>query len=173
MNETARKMSRRQPVRFTELDDEADALEEIPDLRLESQPELVMEREECSRLVRKIVAELPEQQHLILGMHYCNAWQLSSCPVERHKNTVVQYYILYMHFALSYRDALYPVIRSGGIVHRKSAVAVKQQPRTTHPALRRKAGCVAFPEGEDLRYLFRYLTASVAAIAPSAAAVTS
>ena len=70
VNETARVMGRRMPVTFTDLSDEDGELPEIPDLRLEAQPELVMDQQETSRLVREIMADLPEQQRLIVGMHY-------------------------------------------------------------------------------------------------------
>ena len=71
VNETARVMGRRTPVNFSELSsEEEDDMPEIPDLRLEAQPELVIDQQETSRLVREIMADLPEQQRLIVGMHY-------------------------------------------------------------------------------------------------------
>ena len=63
VNETARVMGRRTPVNFSELSsEEEDDMPEIPDLRLEAQPELVIDQQETSRLVREIMADLPEQQ---------------------------------------------------------------------------------------------------------------
>ena len=71
VNETTRRMSRRMPVSFSELSgEEEDDVAEIPDLRPESQPELVIDQQETSRLVREIMADLPEQQRLIVGMRY-------------------------------------------------------------------------------------------------------
>ena len=72
VNETARQMSKRLPTTFTELsgDGEDDAMPELPDLNPDNQPELVLDRQETSRLVREILAELPEQQQLVIGMHY-------------------------------------------------------------------------------------------------------
>ena len=70
LNETAREMARSRNLSFTELCDEEGELPEIPDLRLESQPEMKLDRQETSRLVREILDELPEQQQVIVGMHY-------------------------------------------------------------------------------------------------------
>ncbi len=72
VNEAATQMKRRQPVLFTDLNGEdGEAREpEIPDLSIGSQPELALDRKESSRLVREILADLPEQQQLVLGMHY-------------------------------------------------------------------------------------------------------
>ena len=72
VNETARRMSRPQPLRFSELSGEADEQfqPELPDLSVERQPELALDRKENARLVREILGALPEQQQLILGMRY-------------------------------------------------------------------------------------------------------
>lgn len=71
VNETARRMARRTPVSFAELGgEEDDEMPEIPDLRPESQPELAIDQQETSRLVQEIMAELPEQQRIIVGMRY-------------------------------------------------------------------------------------------------------
>lgn len=71
VNETARRMARRTPVSFAELSgEEDDEMPEIPDLRPESQPELAIDQQETTRLVREIMAELPEQQRIIVGMRY-------------------------------------------------------------------------------------------------------
>ena len=71
VNVTATQMSRRLPMNFSELaGDEEESEPEIPDLRAESQPELALDRKESSRLVQEILAGLPEQQQMILGMHY-------------------------------------------------------------------------------------------------------
>ena len=71
VNETARRMARRTPVSFAELSgEEDDEMPEIPDLRPESQPELAIDQQETSRLVQEIMAELPEQQRIIVGMRY-------------------------------------------------------------------------------------------------------
>ena len=71
VNETAHQMSKRLPVTFTELgDEEDDSQPELPDLNPDVQPELALDRQETSRLVREILAELPEQQQLIVGMRY-------------------------------------------------------------------------------------------------------
>ena len=72
VNETARQMSKRLPTTFTELagDEEDEIQPELPDPDPEVQPELALDRQETSRLVREILAELPEQQQLIVGMRY-------------------------------------------------------------------------------------------------------
>ncbi|MBO4419126.1 MAG: sigma-70 family RNA polymerase sigma factor [Oscillospiraceae bacterium] len=71
VNETASRMSKRLPVTFTELGDgEDETMPELPDLNPDVQPELALDRQETSRLVREILAELPEQQQLIVGMRY-------------------------------------------------------------------------------------------------------
>ena len=72
VNETARQMSKRLPTTFTELssDEDDDAMPELPDLNPDNQPELALDRQETSRLVKEILAELPEQQQLVIGMRY-------------------------------------------------------------------------------------------------------
>ena len=72
VNETARQMAKRLPVNFSELggEDGEDWEPEIPDLNLDSQPEPALDRKETARLVREILAELPEGQQMILGMRY-------------------------------------------------------------------------------------------------------
>ena len=71
VNEAVRQVGRRQPVSFTELGDGADeAWPELPDPDPTVQPELALDRQETARLVREILAELPEQQQLIVGMRY-------------------------------------------------------------------------------------------------------
>ena len=71
VNEAVRQVARRQPASFTELGDGADeAGLELPDPDPTVQPELALDRKETSRLVQKILAELPEQQQLVVGMRY-------------------------------------------------------------------------------------------------------
>lgn len=72
VNVTATKMARRQPLSFSELagGDEEDREAEIPDLRIDSQPELALDRKESARLVREILSSLPEAQQMIVGMYY-------------------------------------------------------------------------------------------------------
>ena len=74
VNEAARQTAKRLPLSFSDLaggdEGEEDREPVIPDLRIESQPELALDRKETSRLVREILAGLPEQQQLIVGMHY-------------------------------------------------------------------------------------------------------
>ena len=67
---TAKKLKERQPLTFTDLADEEGELPELPDLSADTQPELALDRKETARLVREILAGLPEQQQLILGMRY-------------------------------------------------------------------------------------------------------
>ena len=67
---TAKKMNQRQLLTFTELADADDELPELPDLSPDAQPELALDRKETSRLVREILAGLPEEQQLIVGMRY-------------------------------------------------------------------------------------------------------
>ena len=70
VNVTASRMRKRLPIPFTELGSEDDEQFDQPDLRIDTQPELALDRQETSRLVREILAALPEEQHLILGMRY-------------------------------------------------------------------------------------------------------
>ena len=71
VNETARQMSKRAPLPFTELENgEEESLPELPDMNAEHQPELALDRQETSRLVREILSELTEQQQLVVGMRY-------------------------------------------------------------------------------------------------------
>ena len=71
VNETARQMSKRAPLPFTELESgEEESLPELPDMNTEHQPELALDRQETSRLVREILSELTEQQQLVVGMRY-------------------------------------------------------------------------------------------------------
>ena len=70
VNVTADKMSKKLPLTFTELSGEETEPPELPDLDPEVQPELALDRKESSRLVREILAGLPEEQHLILGLRY-------------------------------------------------------------------------------------------------------
>ena len=71
VNETARQMSKRAPLPFTELENgEEESLPELPDMNEEHQPELALDRQETSRLVREILSELTEQQQLVVGMRY-------------------------------------------------------------------------------------------------------
>ena len=70
VNVTADRMSKKLPLTFTELSGEETEPPELPDLDPEVQPELALDRKESSRLVREILAGLPEEQHLILGLRY-------------------------------------------------------------------------------------------------------
>ena len=71
VNEAARALEKRVPLTFTELEaGEEEPEPEIPDLRVEGQPELALDRKETARLVRELLASLPEQQQLVLGMRY-------------------------------------------------------------------------------------------------------
>lgn len=70
VNVTATKMAKRVPLTFTELSDEDSEMPELPDERVEIQPELALDQKETSRLVHEIMAGLPEQQLMILGMRY-------------------------------------------------------------------------------------------------------
>ena len=69
-NVTAKRMSKRIPIPFSELSDEDEAQMELPDLSIDTQPELSLDRKETSRLVQEILSELPEEQQMILGMRY-------------------------------------------------------------------------------------------------------
>ena len=71
VNVTASKMRQRLPVNFTDLGGEEDeAIPELPDLNEAHQPELALDRQETSRLVREILSTLTEAQQLIVGMRY-------------------------------------------------------------------------------------------------------
>ncbi len=72
VNVTATQMAQKRTLTFTDLagDEDEGAVPDIPDLNTDNQPELALDRQETSRLVREILAELPEAQQMILGMHY-------------------------------------------------------------------------------------------------------
>ena len=70
VNVVAAQMNKRLPLSFSELGDEDDFIPELPDPCIDNQPELSLDRQETSRLVQEILATLPEEQHLILGMRY-------------------------------------------------------------------------------------------------------
>ena len=72
VNVTATQMAQKRTLTFTDLagDEDEGAVPDIPDLNMDNQPELALDRQETSRLVREILAELPEAQQMILGMHY-------------------------------------------------------------------------------------------------------
>jgi RNA polymerase sigma factor (sigma-70 family) len=71
VNVTATEMAKKLPMTFTDLSgDEEDRPLELPDLSTDAQPELALDRKETSRLVREILSDLPQEQQLIVGMHY-------------------------------------------------------------------------------------------------------
>ena len=71
VNVAATKLAERQPLTFTDLIWDGDEGEpDPPDPSPDVQPELALDRKETSRLVREILEELPEEQQLIVGMHY-------------------------------------------------------------------------------------------------------
>ena len=70
VNVTATRMAQRLPMTFTDLGGEDGELPDPMDLRPETQPELSLDRKESARLVQEILAKLPEEQQLILGMRY-------------------------------------------------------------------------------------------------------
>ena len=72
VNGTVSHMRKQRALTFTELaaDEDDDATPELPDLNVENQPELSLDRKETSRLVQEILSKLPEEQQLIVGMHY-------------------------------------------------------------------------------------------------------
>lgn len=70
VNVTATQMSKRLPTPFSSLSGEDSEQPELPDLSVDTQPELALDKKETSRLVQEILAELSEEQHLIIGMRY-------------------------------------------------------------------------------------------------------
>ena len=70
-NTAATALAKKRPLTFTDLAvDEDEGEPELPDLSPENHPELALDRKETSRLVQEILAELPEEQQLIVGMRY-------------------------------------------------------------------------------------------------------
>lgn len=69
-NVTAKRMRKRLPITFSELTDADEVQMDQPDLRIDTQPELSLDRKETSRLVQEILSKLPEEQQMILGMRY-------------------------------------------------------------------------------------------------------
>lgn len=70
VNVTATQMSKRLPTPFSSLSGEDGEQPELPDLSVDTQPELALDKKETSRLVQEILAELSEEQQLIIGMRY-------------------------------------------------------------------------------------------------------
>lgn len=70
VNVTATQMSKRLPTPFSSLSGEDSEQPELPDLSVDTQPELALDKKETSRLVQEILAQLSEEQHLIIGMRY-------------------------------------------------------------------------------------------------------
>ena len=70
VNVTAREMARKQPLTFTDLEEADGDPYVIPETRPDFQPELQMDRQETSRLIREILAKLSPEQRLVMGMFY-------------------------------------------------------------------------------------------------------
>ena len=63
-------LRKKQPLTFTDLEDDDGNFPVIPETRVDFQPELSLDRQESARLVREILATLSPEQQLVLGMFY-------------------------------------------------------------------------------------------------------
>jgi RNA polymerase sigma factor (sigma-70 family) len=71
VNAAAAALTQRVPMTFTDLAGEEDEREpEIPDLSVDAQPELALDRKETARLVRELLSSLPPEQQAVMGMRY-------------------------------------------------------------------------------------------------------
>ena len=61
---------RRKPVLFSELPGEDGQVPELPDDRLDTMPEEVLDRQETSRLISQILSGLSDQQRMAITMYY-------------------------------------------------------------------------------------------------------
>ena len=69
VNEAKNQLKKKKALCFSELGDEEKPFD-LPDDRVELQPEEVLSQKEAQRLVREIVDGLPPEQHLVVGLYY-------------------------------------------------------------------------------------------------------
>ena len=88
-------LKKKKPLFFTEIDstEEADGIsfeEAIEDERKENHPEIVIDENEVSRLVKIILDQLPEDQRLVIGMYYYEEISVKdiATALEVSENTV-------------------------------------------------------------------------------------
>ena len=87
VNTATNALNKRAPLNFTDLsdlDDEEGWGAELPDLREDAQPELVLDRKETSRLVREILNKLPQEQQMIVGMYYSEEMPIKDIAETLH-----------------------------------------------------------------------------------------
>ena len=82
VNEARGQLRKKTPVLFSELDAEEGEEPEIPDVSVETSPELALDRKETGRLVREILDDLSDGQRLLVGMYYYEQIPLSSISEE-------------------------------------------------------------------------------------------
>ena len=74
VNEVKQQLRQKQPLLFSELSDEEDALPPEP---VSSQtPEYVLERKEQAALVQQLLSELPDGQRTVLILYYCEQYSV-------------------------------------------------------------------------------------------------
>lgn len=84
VHEVTSTMRKRLPLSFSDLGDEDDGAPDWVDPSTDTQPELSLDRKETSRLVREILADLPEEQHLVVGMRYYEDLSISEIAELLH-----------------------------------------------------------------------------------------
>ena len=89
VNGTVSHMRKQHSLSFTELasGEDDDATPELPDLNVDNQPELSLDRKETSRLMQEILSKLPEAQQLIVGMHYYDELSVKEIADSLHLST--------------------------------------------------------------------------------------
>ena len=70
VNESRMQLRKKTPVLFSELASEDGEEPDIPDVSVETSPELALDRKETGRLVREILDGLTDGQRLLVGMYY-------------------------------------------------------------------------------------------------------
>ena len=88
-------LKKKKPLFFTEMDstEETDGIsfeEAIEDERKENHPEIVIDENEVSRIVKIILDQLPEDQRLVIGMYYYEEISVKdiATALEVSENTV-------------------------------------------------------------------------------------
>ena len=88
-------LKKKKPLFFTEMDstEETDGIsfeEAIEDERKENHPEIVIDENEVSRIVKIILDQLPEDQRLVIGMYYYEEMSVKdiATALEVSENTV-------------------------------------------------------------------------------------
>ena len=84
VNEARAQLRKKHPLAFSELssDEDEDYFPDLPDLSLDSSPELSLDRKENNRLIREILSGLSDGQRMLLGMFYYEQMPLKQIAEE-------------------------------------------------------------------------------------------